>query len=76
MYPLEQMASLCGMVYLPPFTLFSARSAVGENRLQAHIDAWQRLLRALQSGHVDILRAQSLPTLNDNLDAIIQPESP
>ena len=40
MHPFEQMASLCHMRYLPPFTLFSARNAYEENRIDDHVDSW------------------------------------
>ena len=35
--PLEQTALLCGMLYLPPFALFGARTAVEEGRVAAHV---------------------------------------
>ena len=44
--PLEQTAILCGMAYLPPFALFSARTAVDEGRIEAHIADWVRVLGA------------------------------
>lgn len=72
LYPLEQMASLCGMTYLPPFALFSSRNAVEEDRLQRHVQEWQRFLKALQYHHINLKKAQSLQTLNKNLDKIIQ----
>lgn len=70
--PLEQMASLCGMVYLPPFALFSSRSAFEENRIDQHVSDWQKLLNALRENRVDIESAASLNKLNSNLDALIQ----
>lgn len=75
LYPLEQMAALCGMIYLPPFTLFSARNAVEEKRLDKHIQQWLRLLEALKQDRLDITHAQNLPQLNQQLDAIITGES-
>ncbi len=62
--PLEQMASLCGMIYLPPFALFGARTAVEEHRLERHIEDWKHLLQALRSNRVDIDMASALPKLN------------
>lgn len=70
--PLEQTATLCGMVYLPPFALFGARTAVEEGRVEAHLDDWVRLLAAFRDGRVDIDAAQHLPKLNLDLDAIIR----
>ena len=70
--PLEQTAILCGMLYLPPFTLFGARTAVEEGRIAAHVADWTRLLRALRDHRLDLPRAAALPRLNQNLDAIIR----
>ncbi len=70
--PLEQTALLCGMIYLPPFALFGARTAVEEGRVQAHVADWVRVLEALRDGRLDITAAQSLPRLNADLDAIIR----
>ena len=45
--PLEQMAHLCGMKYLPPFVLFGARTAAEESRVSEHITHWQSVLTHL-----------------------------
>jgi len=71
--PLEQTAMLCGMTYLPPFTLFGARTAVEEGRLPAHLATWTRLLEALRDDRLDIDRAAALPRLNVDLDRLIRP---
>ncbi len=65
--PLEQTAHLTGMNYLPPFTLFSARTAVEENRLQHHIEDWLRILKALRDDKIDISATSNAITLNDAL---------
>lgn len=70
--PLEQTARLCGMVYLPPFALFGARTAVEEGRVAGHVADWVRVLEALRDDRLDIEAAQTLPRLNSNLDAIIR----
>jgi putative NADPH-quinone reductase len=69
--PLEQTAMLCGMTYLPPFALFSARTAMDDGRLDKHRRDWVRLLLALRDDRVRIPAAQALPRLNADLDAII-----
>ncbi|MCG7898383.1 MAG: NAD(P)H-dependent oxidoreductase [Candidatus Thiodiazotropha lotti] len=70
--PMEQMASLCGMRYLPPFALFGARTAVDEGRIEHHIDNWIELLKALRDQKLDIETAQNLPRLNSDLNQIIK----
>lgn len=69
--PIEQTANLCGMVYLPPFALFSARTAVDEGRFDTHVADWLRLLGALRDGRADIATARELPSLNTNLSTVI-----
>jgi glutathione-regulated potassium-efflux system ancillary protein KefG len=72
LYPLEQTALLCGMVYLPPFALFGARMAVDEGRLDVHVADWIRVLEALRDDRLDMEKARDLPKLNGNLDAILR----
>ncbi len=70
--PLEQTAVLCGMIYLPPFALFSARTAVEEGRVDAHVADWVRVLMALRDDRLAIEAARGLPKLNGDLHAIIR----
>ncbi len=70
--PLEQMASLCGMVYLPAFALFGARTASEENRIASHIGQWQKLLEALRDERLDISEALRRPLLNSDLDSLLK----
>jgi len=71
LHPLEQTAAMCGMHYLPPFTLFGARTAVEEGRVEAHVTDWVRVLEALRDERLDIEAARNLPRLNADLGAII-----
>ena len=70
--PLEQMARLCGMVFLPPFALFSARTAMEDGRLDRHLADWVRLLAALRDDRLDLMTACRQATLNANLDDLIR----
>lgn len=72
LHPLEQTALLCGMVYLPPFTLFGARTAVEEGRLPGHVADWGRLVAALRDRRLDLEAARRLPRLNHDLNAVIR----
>ena len=65
MAPLEQTANLCGMTYLPPFVLHSARSARENGRIEPHLEMWEDLLDALTHEHLDIAIASGAETLND-----------
>jgi putative NADPH-quinone reductase len=72
--PLEQTASLCGMLYLPPFALFGSRRAAEQGRIPGHVADFVRLLGALREGRLDIDRARDLPHLNGYLDDLIREE--
>ncbi|MGF1762007.1 NAD(P)H-dependent oxidoreductase [Aliivibrio kagoshimensis] len=72
--PLEQTASLTGMYYLAPFTLFSARTAVEDQRLDSHLDQWERLLKGLANNQIDLEKAALLPKLSSNFDSIFIPQ--
>ncbi len=63
--PLEQTATLTGMNYLPPFTIFASRSAVPEHRLTPHLEKWQALLLKLHQDEIDHEKAAPLITIND-----------
>ena len=67
LHPLEQTAVLTGMRYLPPFTLFGARTAVEEGRVKYHVEHWQQVLIALRDNHLDLNKAERLAKLNDSL---------
>ena len=70
--PLEQMANLCGMIYLPAFALFGSRTAIEEGRLQTHLNDWLRLLSALRDDRFDVIGAQKLQKLNDELNSLVK----
>jgi putative NADPH-quinone reductase len=72
LHPLEQTALLCGMIYLAPFALFGSRTAVEEGRLDTHVADWVRVLEALRDNRLDIAQAQTLPSLNSDLDRLIK----
>jgi glutathione-regulated potassium-efflux system ancillary protein KefG len=70
--PLEQMADLTGMLYLPPFALFGSRTAVDEDRVDAHVADWERLLLALVEGRIEAAQAMEMQTLNEDLSRVIR----
>ncbi|OAN13182.1 potassium transporter KefG [Photobacterium jeanii] len=70
LYPLEQMAGLTGMHYLPPFALFGSRTALEENRIPAHVDKWRDLLEKLVTGVIEREVAAIQPKLNYYLESL------
>jgi len=63
--PLEQMASLCGMTYLPPFILHRARSAKALKLVDPHLEAWEHLLEALTHDTLDLASVRDADKLNE-----------
>lgn len=70
--PLEQTAILCGMTYLPPFAVFSARLAAEQGRLPDCTRDWTRLLEALRDDRLDVDAARGRPRLNADLDGLLR----
>jgi putative NADPH-quinone reductase len=71
LHPLEQTANLTSMIYLPPFVLFGARTAVEENRLSKHIENWKNLLTMLHVGELDINKIINDDTLSLTLNSAL-----
>lgn len=63
--PIEQTASLCGMVYLPPYALFGSRTALDDGRVDAHVDNWKKILDCLLCDRIDIAMAEKAEKLNE-----------
>ena len=63
--PFAGLANICRMRYLPPFSLFSIRSALTDGRLEKHKERWVRLLTYLheEKTSTDILDWDFLDTL-------------
>jgi len=61
--PLEQTANLCGLQFVPPYTLFAALRAPGDDRLERHSAGYAKLLQALRDGQLDLAAASDLPLL-------------
>lgn len=70
--PIEQMAALTSMHYLPPFAIFGARTALEENRIDQHVERYVTLLRALVEDRVNILAANHLNKITHALPQIIK----
>ena len=62
--PLEATAHLCHMRYLPPFSLFSARTALEEGRVPEHRRSFGQLLDALTHAPLDAWERSESCTVN------------
>lgn len=67
LHPLEQMAVLCGMRYLPPFALFGSRTALEDGRVRTHVNDWVKLLSGLQRREIRASTVTDLTLLNEAL---------
>ncbi|EJE8557269.1 NAD(P)H-dependent oxidoreductase [Vibrio vulnificus] len=70
--PIEQMAALTSMHYLPPFAIFGARTALEENRIDQHVERYVTLLQALVEERVNIHAANHLNKITHALPQIIK----
>ncbi|ASP40107.1 potassium transporter KefG [Bacterioplanes sanyensis] len=62
--PLEQTANLTHMRYLPPFALFSSRTAADDGRAQQHQQTWTQILDDIVAGQIDLDAAAPYATFN------------
>lgn len=71
--PIEQMANLTQMGYIPPYCLFGANTELDETKRQAHVDGYRRLLHALVKGTIRTEEcAQYEHFTNKNIQEIIR----
>ncbi len=68
--PIDQLAYLCGMEYLPPFVVHGTHSLTGAE-IGAHAEDYRTILTALRDNRVDLEAARQLPRLNARLDDIL-----
>ena len=69
--PIEQTATLCGMLYLPPYALFGSRTALEDGRVPDHVVNWQKILHCLRQNQVDYDQASQAEKLNECVSALI-----
>ncbi len=74
--PLEQTANLCGLHFVPPYTLFAAHSAGEDTRLAHHVEGYERFLGALRDNSLDMDKAGKMPLLSADALPILQGAQP
>ena len=62
--PFEQTASLCKMIYLPPFALHGTHRLTKEEAINT-ANQYRRMIEVLHQGDFSIEEVQSFPYLND-----------
>lgn len=68
--PIEQMTNMTNMEYLPPFAIFSARDIKNTNKLEQHLELWEKLLTILAKDQLPIDDIKHLDKLNPYLEII------
>jgi glutathione-regulated potassium-efflux system ancillary protein KefG len=68
--PVEQLARICGMEYLPPFVIHGTRELTGPE-IGRHAHDYRRVITAVRDDRIDWEAARSFPRLNTDLDAVI-----
>ncbi len=61
--PLQQMASLCGMRFLPPYVLYGALREARAGHAGAHVQGYRRLLEGLRDGRLGEAEAEEYEVL-------------
>lgn len=69
--PIEQSARLCGVNYLPPFAVHGTH-LMTEETIAGHAADYQRLLRGLTTGRLDLDLARQQERLNADLNLILE----
>lgn len=74
LHPIEQTANLIGMHYIAPLAIFGSRTALEEERVDAHIERYHQLLTALVEDRVDFDKASKAEKLNHYLADLLEGE--
>jgi glutathione-regulated potassium-efflux system ancillary protein KefG len=68
--PVEQLARICGMEYLPPFVVHGTHALTGPE-IARHAEDYRRVIEAIRDDRIDWEAARAFPRLNSHLDAVI-----
>jgi len=71
--PLEQTATLCGMVFLAPFLVHGTHS-MEESAVETHVQDYRDVLAALRDDRVDEAAIADLPRMNRDLSRVLLQE--
>ncbi|WP_246660475.1 NAD(P)H-dependent oxidoreductase [Nitratireductor sp. XY-223] len=74
--PIEQTANLCGLRFVPPYTLYAALKAAGDDGLAEHIEGYGRFLKALRDDRLDLDAAAELSVLTAHTLPIAEEAQP
>ena len=69
--PYQATANLCGMTWLPPFTVLGVHRGLPDHLVTHHAEDYRRTLIAIRDDHLDLEKAQEFEYLNSDLNSII-----
>ncbi|NTW59595.1 MAG: NAD(P)H oxidoreductase [Nitrospirae bacterium] len=69
--PVEQLARICGMEYLPPFVIHGTRKLTGPE-IGRHAEDYRNVITAIRDDRINWEAAGLFPRLNMDLDAVIR----
>lgn len=69
--PMEQLARICGMEYLPPFVVHGTHELTGPE-IAHHAEDYRNVILAIRDDRINWEAARALPRLNAELDAVIK----
>lgn len=72
--PYQATAKLCGMQWLPPFTVLGIHRGLPHELVETYATDYRRCLIALRDGNIDFTRVDYARYLNSDLNAIIKKE--
>jgi len=70
LYPIAQVAYVCGMEYLPPFVVYGTHTITNED-IARNGEDYRKIITALRDGTIDLERARSLPRLNSDTGSLL-----
>jgi glutathione-regulated potassium-efflux system ancillary protein KefG len=70
--PYQATANLCGVSWLPPFTVLGVHRGLPEHQITHHAEDYRRTLIALRDDHLDLEKARECEYLNSDLNSIIK----
>ena len=70
--PYRATAKLCGLIWLPPFTILGIHKGLSEEKVKAHAEDYRRTVIALRDATLDVEKALQDQYLNSDLNATIR----
>lgn len=70
--PMQAMANLCNMNWLPPFTILGVHRGLDPIQVSAYAEDYRRMLIALRDNTLLIEEVKKYPFINSNINSVIK----